>query len=663
MRLPLLCLSLLLASLVLTSSLSTNNTVTRLQSIRGTYLADYDEFIERTTALSSAIDSAYAGKIPLENARVSYLSMRLAYKRIEMLLEYIDGDYVNNYLNGAPLPKSDRKSSVITIIEPEGQQIIEEMLFSDEASSDSTLAVIASKAALLREHAKQLRPFVRSTPLTDMHCIAMLRQSILRLVTMGITGFDSPGSGNTIAELQVNADRIAWLANKYADALEPAQMSLQTRVKGLSKGLVAAFCSATKPTTNGNARRDAETLFETMDRALLIREWADPLFGGVLDMQLALGIESVADLTSTPQPTNWQARHIFDASVFNALYYTGIPAKRYSTALVDLGRTLFFDPILSSTNDRACASCHKPERAFTDGESTSVAMGHDGNILRNAPTVVNAALADKYFYDLRAARLEDVIDHVVTNGREFGSTVTDMVSRVRSSTEYANMFDAAYPNVDGERIHSWSVGQAIAAYIVSLTRFNSPVDKFLRSETASLPTAVRRGFNLFMGKAACGTCHFAPTFTGLVPPRFIESESEVLGVPTKPVIAHATLDPDLGRFEGTIKDQVVFLRHSFKTMTVRNIALTAPYMHNGAYKTLEQVVDFYNRGGGDGIGIPLKYQTLAFDKLDLTKQEQRDLISFMKALTDTSGFGTRPSRLPIIDGRADLNKRVIGGVY
>ncbi|MDZ4745069.1 MAG: cytochrome c peroxidase [bacterium] len=659
MRLPVLTVTLVLTCLILTSALSTNESTNRVQLIRSALLTDYDVFLECTTVLSATIDSVQRGQLPLTRARAAYIRTRMAYKNVEMFLEYLDQEYVNSYLNGAPLPRSDRNSSFIVIIEPEGQQIIEEMLFSDAACTDSALTQLVPKAALLRDNAQQIRPIVRSAPLTDRHCMAMLRQSIVRLVSMGITGFDSPASGNTVRELRVNAQRIAWLAHIYVESLPHEQAELQSQVKGLSKGLVAFF--------------DKQKSFEQMDRVAFIRDWADPLFGALLDVQLARSIESVEDYTSLPQATNSKARHIFDASLLNASYFTGIPAKNCTPELVELGRTLFFDPILSSTNDRACASCHKPEKAFTDGASTSIALGHDGNILRNAPTILNAALADKFFYDLRASRLEDVIDHVVTNDREFGSTVSDMVARIRTSAEYAQKFALAFPNVSDdrnnapngvtERIHSWSVGQAIAAYIVSLTRFNSPVDQYLRRETKVLAAPVRRGFNLFMGKAACGTCHFAPTFTGLVPPRYTETESEVLGVPTQPVVAHATLDADIGRFGGTIKDQVVFLRHSFKTMTVRNVALTAPYMHNGVYKTLEQVVDFYNRGGGDGIGIPLKYQTLPFDKLDLTAQEQRDLVSFMKALTDTAGFGTRPSRLPVIDGRAELNKRVIGGVY
>jgi cytochrome c peroxidase len=135
-----------------------------------------------------------------------------------------------------------------------------------------------------------------------------------------------------------------------------------------------------------------------------------------------------------------------------------------------------------------------------------------------------------------------------------------------------------------------------------------------------------------MGKAACGTCHFAPTFSGLVPPQFDETEAEVLGVPTQPQAPHE-LDPDWGRGGGLLKFQSEIYRHAFKTVTVRNIAHTAPYFHNGAYNTLEEVVDFYNNGGGVGLGLDVPNQTLPADSLHLSDQEQKDLIAFMQALT------------------------------
>jgi cytochrome c peroxidase len=140
------------------------------------------------------------------------------------------------------------------------------------------------------------------------------------------------------------------------------------------------------------------------------------------------------------------------------------------------------------------------------------------------------------------------------------------------------------------------------------------------------------GFNLFMGKAKCGTCHFMPLFSGTKPPRYYYTETEVIGVPDKNNSTKNKLDEDEGRFAVT---GLPVHKFAFKTSSLRNIALTAPYMHNGVFKTLEEVISFYNNGGGKGLKIAPKNQTLPFEKLSLTAIEKKNIISFLKTLTDT----------------------------
>ena len=141
------------------------------------------------------------------------------------------------------------------------------------------------------------------------------------------------------------------------------------------------------------------------------------------------------------------------------------------------------------------------------------------------------------------------------------------------------------------------------------------------------------GFNLFMGKAKCGTCHFMPLFSGAKPPRFYFIESEVIGVPATKNKRQPKLDSDSGRFLITRQPLHLF---SFKTPTLRNIALTAPYMHNGVFSSLEEVVEFYTDGGGKGLHIAPTNQSLPFERLGLTKDERANIVAFMKTLTDTS---------------------------
>ena len=181
----------------------------------------------------------------------------------------------------------------------------------------------------------------------------------------------------------------------------------------------------------------------------------------------------------------------------------------------------------------------------------------------------------------------------------------------------------------------------------------------MRGEISSLPVEVKRGFNLFAGKANCGTCHFMPVFNGTVPPYFFDTDGEVLGVPDE---TGKKLDSDIGR-QGIVLNQYryEFLSHMFKTPTVRNVELTSPYMHNGTYSSLEEVMEFYNKGGGKGLGFDVPNQTLSHDNLNLTPEEIDDIISFMKALTDNP-FQDVPDKLPTFENKI-FDKRIIGGSY
>jgi cytochrome c peroxidase len=168
---------------------------------------------------------------------------------------------------------------------------------------------------------------------------------------------------------------------------------------------------------------------------------------------------------------------------------------------------------------------------------------------------------------------------------------------------------------------------AIGSYIRSLVFLNSRFDEYMRGDKSKLSTEEINGFNLFMGKAKCGTCHYMPLFNGTFPPRFARIEAEVIGVPKSK--KENTIDPDMGRY-AVLK--VESFKHAFKTSTVRNAALTAPYMHNGVFNSLEEVMDFYNKGGGTGLGIKIANQTLPFDSLSLSRKEQDDIIAFIKSL-------------------------------
>jgi cytochrome c peroxidase len=264
-----------------------------------------------------------------------------------------------------------------------------------------------------------------------------------------------------------------------------------------------------------------------------------------------------------------------------------------------------------------------------------------------------SALAASQFWDGHASTVEEQMLHVTSNLQEMGNAIEDLPVRLSKSTAYLRLFEEAFPK-QSNPIDLQNIQKAMGAYIRSLAVFDSSFDQYMRGETSTIDAGVQRGFNLFMGKAKCGTCHFAPVFNGTVPPWYLDTEFEVIGVPDD----KGRLDADLGKYKLYPADK---FRHAFKTVTVRNAALTAPFMHNGVHKTLPEVVSFYNKGGGTGMGLEVPNQTLPFDQLNLSKREERDIVKFLEALTDRR-LPKAPSALPPF-GEPSIDLRKIGGEY
>ena len=601
----------------------------------------FEKEIERT---ANTLQPGYSD----EEIRQAVSHLRKSYKRIEFLVSFSDPEYIDDFINGAPLPALERNTGDITILEPEGLQVIDEVAFAPEGDKIDRKE-LTELLKLLKKSSAFYRKLHPIGQISSRELFEAIRLNIIRINSLGLSGFDTPGSANGIEEAIVSFAAMHEVLKDFLDEL--------VEVDGaLVKEINAQFATARELLENNPD-------FETFDRLEFLRRVINPMFKSTLRAQQALEIETINPELEGNTPLNYYADNLFSPELLNAHYFTRSSSAETGPKVVELGKLLFFDPILSLNNQRACASCHHPEKAFTDGMAKSVAFDFEGTVERNAPTLVNAVFSDRFFYDLRAGKLEDQIDDVVVNELEFHTSFPAMAEKLNTSDEYRDLFKEAFPQLGDRPIVKHTITSAIAAYVGSLVALNSPFDRFVRGESSELDPAVRRGFNLFMGKAACGTCHFAPTFNGLVPPYFVEMESEVLGVPVSSDTLNPVLDPDIGRWGGRLLERVDFYKHSFKTVTVRNIDLTAPYMHNGAYATLEEVLDFYNRGGGAGMGLEVEHQTLAPDPLDLSDTEQADIISFMRALTDTSGITSRPQRLPEFAANPELKDRRIGGEY
>jgi len=288
-----------------------------------------------------------------------------------------------------------------------------------------------------------------------------------------------------------------------------------------------------------------------------------------------------------------------------ALPAASFPVTPVREAKIRLGHDLFFDVRLSMDNSMSCATCHAPEHAFADGRRYP--SGFRGKTLRrNSPTVLNAAYTVPQFWDGRATGLEAQATMPIMSNDEMNMGSEDLV--VRRLEEDAS-YPAAFRQVYGSRPNLKLVGDAVAAFEQTLVTPDSPFDRYARGDRAALDDRQKRGLLLFVGKAACTQCHSGPNFT--------DGGFYNLGVDSA----------DDGRYEVT---KNAADRGAFKTPTLRNVALTAPYLHDGSMATLEEVVDFYNRGGGAHPG-----KSSRIFELDLTPAERTDLVAFLRALTGT----------------------------
>ena len=568
---------------------------------------------------------------------------RRDYKQIEGLLEFYS-PLTAMALNG-PIEQENDDSPTNGRNIPKGFQLLEQYLFPT-VSLDGHRHAIMRETAAMREAIQQFREITSYVTATIPQLLELTRLEIARVSTLEIAGFDAPGSGDGIIESAAALDGVRHVLNLAA--LPP--------VRRIDSTLAEAV-----------GYLQAHPDFQHFDRFAFITQYANPA---------AQAIGEARQRIHTPQLVYrrvWipNANSVFDANAFDARAYASDEAPPATPALVALGRELFFDPVLSGNGDRACASCHHPERAFTDGLPRAIPFATQNVSLtrsttdtrpptRHTPSLLNAAYQPAFFDDERAASLEQQVEVVLASPAEMHSSLDTAARRVQQSAEYRSQFSQALGMTPDKAVTKRTLRIAIAAYVRSLTAMHSRFDRAIRGEPNVLQPAERRGFNLFMGKAGCGTCHFAPFFNGTTPPLFTNDEVEIIGVPERPATHGARLDPDSGR--GAI-DRLAGHLHAFKTPTVRNATLTAPYMHNGIYRTLDQVVDFYNRGGGAGIGARDTNQTLDPTPLHLTIQEQHDIIAFLGALVDTVGMTGRPTRLPRFDSTKRLNDRPIGGRY
>jgi len=313
---------------------------------------------------------------------------------------------------------------------------------------------------------------------------------------------------------------------------------------------------------------------------------------------------------------------------------------------VQLGHKLFFDRRLSLNETMSCGMCHIPEQGFTNNE-LATAVGIEGRtVRRNSPTIYNVAFFSNIFPDGRETRLEyQIWQPMLANNEMANPSIGYVIEKIRRLSDYMGLFENAFggrgPGIE-------TIGMAIASYERTLVSGNSPFDRwYFGKDVTALTGPAKQGFSLFQGKAGCIACHtigedyalftgddFHNTGLGWQvsvggdPPEIMVQIAPGIKMPVPKSVINSVAEPppsDLGRYEIT---QDPADRWRYKTPTLRNVALTAPYMHNGAFGTLKEVVEFYNRGG-----VPNPLLDPLIRPLELTDSEIRHIVAFLESLT------------------------------
>jgi cytochrome c peroxidase len=580
----------LVCSLLLSANKTDTQTVTHVSTYYNTQL---DSLQLYTLALEREVATA-----PPERITHLFEQARIHYKKTEAIIEYHFPASATR-LNGAPIPESE-PSEPKEPTHPKGFQVLEAFIYGEINSE--TRKIISYEVSNINTSINKLKAMPGAPYLNESNILDAIRLNIYRMIIKGITGFDNPVGLQSIKEAEATLvstrDILYFFPNTDA-----VKLSCNKAISFIQK--------------NGYD-------FNSFDRAVFISEYVNPLCIALYDFQEKERIP-FSQLSSA---LSVKAKHIFEQNAFDIMHFAPAGTEPITKEQVVLGKKLFFDPAFSANGNRSCASCHKPEKAFTDGLQVNESLLGGQKLSRNTPTLINAALQPVQFYDGRITFLEDQAHDVISNEAEMGGKMQQISKRLNQDKEYRKLFLQAYSD---KSISSNNIKKALAAYVRSLTLMNSPFDRYMQGDKTAMTPQQIKGLNLFMGKAKCATCHFVPLFSGAVSPLYQKSESEVLGVPANADTLHPLMDMDSGKY---LLYGIPQHLYSFKTVTLRNVAATAPYMHNGVYNTLEEVVDFYDRGGGAGLGFNLLNQTLSPDRLHLTDQEKKELMLFLHALTD-----------------------------
>ncbi|MDR6545298.1 cytochrome c peroxidase [Chryseobacterium rhizosphaerae] len=567
-----------------------------LGSVKNQIIKNNDTFEKQINELTVLVSNNSDEK----KLQEKFEELRKTYKKMEWAVEYFL-PHSARFINGPALPEIEMDEH--TEIEPEGLQVLEEMLYPyDQGNKEEVIRFLKK---LINKSNTIATNFQVITVSRDQVFDA-LRQEVFRISSLGISGFDTPISGTFLKEIPYSLQGVKQTLQQIS-----TDQSKNKALKSILNEIDTAI-EILKKNTDKN----------TFDYVNFIPDHFNKITSLLLEFKNQEKIPDVEVTTALHK----NAATFFSKNAFNPNAFTPGKEFAFSNEKAALGQQLFNDKMLSNNNNRSCTTCHIPEKAFTDGLAKSMSL-ENSELSRNAPSLNYAGFQHGQFWDMRKDDLEGQSSDVISNKEEMHGDLNVILAKINQDKKYQTAFTKIYHS---QKTEAWQLQNVLASYIRSLAKFNADFDEYMRGNKSAMTAHQKRGFNLFVGKAQCAICHFIPLFNGTVPPTFKKTEQEVLGVAVNG--DNTTFDNDLGR--GKFHETVATLQHSFKTPTLRNINKTAPYMHNGGYKTLKEVMNFYNKGGGKGVGFKVDNQTLSDAPLQLTDQEMDDIIEFMKALDD-----------------------------
>ncbi len=610
----------------------------------GFYLQQISQFKDEQQKLKSDIASVELTTIgQIDSIKKAIHKQRLHLKNIDFWLRYLE-PIKQKHVNG-PLPVEWETEVFEKFEKPYrrtggGLMLAEQYLDEQNILVDSLKQLIQMSATAMDTY---LADSITRQLNTPAHMFLANRLFLLNLAAIYTTGFECPDTSRVIPELKSMLPAVNTIYKSYNASFK-------------SSPLIRAYMEHYDRMNSFVAAQP--DVFSSFDRYTFIRDYVNPLFSINQEMIRNYHIYSGS---YNDFSLNDNAVSIFDKTLYKAQTDKGIFSFVVDSALLtdirNIGKLLFYDPILSGNNTRSCASCHNPTGYFNDtSKATPTAFDGKLNLQRNTPSLINAKFNHLLMLDGRELTLQSQAHSVMANPIEMNSVSTRIVEKVMSCRQYADAFKKFLKLTPEETEVSLDhIISSVTFYYSSFSTYRAPFDDALTGKI-HVNERVRQGFNIFMSKAQCGTCHFTPLFNGVKPP-YVGSEFEVLGVPSDTL--YSNVSADSGRY---LVNPAPETFRAFRTGSIRNSSFTAPYMHNGVFRTMEQVIDFYDKGGGAGRKLNVDNQTLDPSPLHLTDAEKADLILFLKSLDENITFEAPPASLPASANRP-WNKRKVGGEF